>query len=297
MTDIIIPKRLQKFFNDHEIVINTIFNILKKYKPNIVDAYLYSSENRPPHPKYKYTEKLYLGCILYVIKYGVTWESFIGPIPGKQLNKRHNEYINRYDIYSKFFNYSLKKYLKTHNIKYLSIDSTIVNNKNCSEFNGRLPYNKNRKGGKIEVIGDDKGSPLIFSISESTKHDSKIAINDINKLSTNKIINEALKKTKGHPYILADSGYDSSNLKEKLKIIHFKGIIKPNNRNTKHAKKRKLSKSDNKKYKKRITIEGFFGIIKKYPKINCIYERKIVSYNGLISFLFGAILLGRINNK
>ena len=37
-----IPIRLKKFFDKHNNVINLIFNILKKYKPNIIDSYSYS---------------------------------------------------------------------------------------------------------------------------------------------------------------------------------------------------------------------------------------------------------------
>ena len=89
--------RLKKFFRDHKKAINLIFNTLKTYKPNICDSFYYSIKNPPQHSKYKYTlsllslqgngfaDKLYLGCIFYIILYGSTWESFIGPIPGKQL--------------------------------------------------------------------------------------------------------------------------------------------------------------------------------------------------------------------
>ena len=228
-----IPARLNKFFNKHIKVINLIFNILQKYKPNIIDCFSYSVKNPPPHPLYKYTDKLYLGCIFYVIYYGSTyekrivtqflflvgyastWESFIGPIPGKQLNKRHHEYI-RYGLYSDFYNSCLKTYLKKNDVKYLSIDSSIINNKGCNELKKHLPINKNRKGVKINAIVDDIGSPLIYSINESTIHDSKIGYKDIQKLSTNKIINNILKKVKGaaNKYRLVDIYFRS--LRDKL---------------------------------------------------------------------------------
>ena len=107
-----INPRLKKFFKDHKKAINLIFNTLKIYKPNICDSFYYSIKNPPQYPKYKYTlfllplqcngntgrlnrvivynhsgfaDKLYLGCIFYIILYGSIWESFIGPIPGKQL--------------------------------------------------------------------------------------------------------------------------------------------------------------------------------------------------------------------
>lgn len=289
-----IAPRLKKFFIEHDDVINLILGILKKYKPNIIDSYSYSIENPPPHPLYKYTEKLYLGCIFFVIYYGSTWESFIGPITGKQLNKRHHEYI-RYGLYSKFYKTSLSIYLKKHDVKYLSIDSTIINNKNCDELEKHLPLNKNRKGIKINAIVDDKATPLIHSINESTMHDAKIGLKDIHKLANNETIKTSLRNTKGYPYLLADSGYDSNKIKDKLKSMRFKYIIKPNNKNTKYKRKKKIPKRYHKQYLRRIKVEHFFAIIKKHPKVNCIYERKIISFNGLIMFLFGSILLKRAN--
>jgi len=106
-----ISKRLNAFFIKYDAVITNLFKLLKTVKPHIINSYYYSLENPPPHPKYKYTDKLYIGCIFYILMYGTTWESFLGPIPGKQLNKRHNEYL-KVKLYSRFFNKSLQKYLE-----------------------------------------------------------------------------------------------------------------------------------------------------------------------------------------
>lgn len=290
-----ISPRLKKFFNEHTDVINKIFNVLKIYKPKIVNAFSYSVENPPPHPKYKYPEKLYLGCILFIIKHGSTWESFLGPIPGKQLNKRHHEYL-RYDLYSNFFEETLKEYLENHNVKYFSIDSTIINNKNCVEITKHHPCNKNRKGIKISVIVDDIGSPISSTIAESTNHDTKIAKENINEFINNETIKNALEGTKGYPYLLGDSGYDANSIRSQLKNANIKHIINPNNKNNKYMRKKKIKKRNRIQYKKRIRVEHFFAIIKKYPKINCIYEKQMKSYFGLVLFLFSSILIDR-NNK
>ena len=287
-----IPSRLKLFFEKHKQAIELIFETLKNYKPNIVNAYQYSDQNTPPNPRYKYTDKLYLGCIFYVLLYGSTWESFIGPIPGKQLNKRHHEYI-KYGLYKTFFENSLKKYLKTHDVKYLSIDSSILNNKNCIELGKNLPINKNRKGVKLDVIVDDNGSPLVSSIVESTTHDSNIGLEDINKLVNHPIIKKSLESTNGHPYLLADSGYDSNKIKDKLAKAKIKHIIRPNNRGRKYKRKRKILKRHKNQFRKRIKVENFFGIIKRHPKVNCIYEKTIRSFENLLLFLFGSILVNR----
>lgn len=289
----IISKRLNKFFNDNHKTISFIFSILKSIKKNAVDAYYYSEKNPPQHPRYKYTDKLYIGCIFYILKHGTTWDSFIGPIDGKLLNKRHHDYL-KMDIYSKFYNECLQKYLETHDVKYLSIDSTTLNNKYCIEAGKNNPINKSRKGLKISVIVDDKGAPIEFLIKESTINDSKIAMEDIDNLTNNKIITNALEKTKGYPYLLGDSGYDSSFLREKLKKNSIRSVFYPRNRNCKNKKlKRYLNKEQIKIYKKRLVVEHFFAIIKKHAKINCIYEKTIYSFNGLVLFLFGSILLKR----
>lgn len=289
-----IPKALMKFFDKYDNVISKMFSIVKTIKPNIVDSYYYSKENPPVNPKYKYTEKLYIGCIFWIIKYGSIWDSFIGPIPGKQLNKRHHEYL-LHDVYDTFFNKSLQKYLRTHKLKYLSLDATVINNKYNIETVKHIPINKNRRGLKESTIVDDKGSPLTKPILyDSAKHDSAIAIENIDELLNNKLITDALKKTDGHTYFLADSAYDSKNIRDELISDNIIPIIQPNNRRTKDRKKlRRLNKKQYKKYKKRLVVENFFAIIKKHPKINCVYEKQIYSFQGLLTFLFGSLLLNR----
>lgn len=272
-------------------MISALLSILKTKKPKVVDAYYYSDENPPIHPKYKYTDKLYIGCIFYILKYGTTWESFIGPIPGKQLNKRHNEYLGM-DLYADFFNISLKKYLKHRNIKYLSVDSTIINNKNCVELTKHLPINKNRKGVKISTIVDDSGSPLTHTVVEATEHDITAALENLSELEISRIVQKALEQTDGHVYLLGDKGYDGSTLTQEVKKMDITPIIPAIKR--KGTKRRRLTRRDKKKLRKRIKVEHFFGIIKRTAKINCIYEKKIASYNGLLSMLFGSILLNRI---
>ena len=127
-------------------------------------------------------------------------------------------------------------------MKYLSIDSTILNNKYCKEHNKHLPLNKNRKGIKVNIICDDIGSPLYSSINESITHDSKVGLKDIHKLVNKKLFKESLKDTKGYPYLLADSGYDSNKIKDKLNRSNIRYIIKPNNINNRYKRKKRISK-------------------------------------------------------
>lgn len=267
--------------------ISSLFNILKKYKPNIIDSYTYSVENPPPHPNYKYTDKLFIACILNIAINNGNWVGFIGPIEGKQVNKRHIQYSN-FKIYKDLYETQRNKYLHMANIKDLNIDSTINNNKNCEEVEKHLPCNKNRKGVKVPSINDQNGVPLIAPTTfESTVADSTIAITNINDILKNKLITKAIRRSKGRVYLLADSGYDTKEIVELSKNHGITPIIKPNNRRTKDGTKlRYLNKQESTIYNRRVKVEHFFGYIKRYPKVNCVYEKSLKSYEGILSLVF-----------
>lgn len=283
-----ISKNLKNFLDKNENTIVSLLEIIKKNKPNIPNSYFYSQNYPPSNPNYKYTEKLYIGCIFYVIKNAISWTNFIGPINGKLLNERHNKYIKNSN-YDKFFKLSLKKYsIKNTKSKNFNIDSTIINNKQCKEIDNknRLPINKNRRGLKISVITDDKGSPINVVVCSSTVHDAKIAHVNLDSIKKDKNVSRMIHKNKTN--FLADKGYVSKTIEEKISKLKMRPII-PSRKNS----KKQLSDKQNKILKKRIKVEHLFGIIKNYPKINCVYEKKIKSYLGCVLFVLGSILIGR----
>ena len=58
--------------------------------------------------------------------------------------------------------------------------------------------------------------------------------------------------------------------------------------------KRSLTKSETKIYKKRIIVENTFSWIKRYPKIDRIYEKSISSYEGLLMVAASLIIFKKI---
>ena len=67
-------------------------------------------------------------------------------------------------------------------------------------------------------------------------------------------------------------------------------IPKRKTKNTKTS----LTKNEIKIYKKRIIVENFFSWLKKYPKIDKIYEKTIASYTGLLMMVISLIIFNRI---
>ena len=74
----------------------------------------------------------------------------------------------------------------------------------------------------------------------------------------------------------------------------MKCIISCNNRNCKtKSKMRSLTNKEKHIYKNRIKVEHYFGIIKKYPKINHLYEKTLISYFNLLLLVSSMILIKR----
>src|SRR4029078_1184367 len=105
-----INQSFSNFLNKHERIILKLFDLIKSFKNDIPNTYKYSLKYPPKRSNYKYTDKLFIGCILYIILNNSSWISFIVPIPGKQVHKKFKEYC-KMNYFKKFFNKSIKEYL------------------------------------------------------------------------------------------------------------------------------------------------------------------------------------------
>src|SRR5207302_1938291 len=162
--------------------------------------YKFSEKYSKRTPCSKYTEKLFIGCMLYIIMNNRSWTLFIGPINGKQVHKKFRDYCN-----NQLF-------------KYLFTDTSFI----FAQF------------ANAHTI---KNNPNEF-------------------------------------YFLADKGYDTKAIISTLKNNKLKPIIPYNKKNTKDSTKiRTYTDEELEIYKNRIKVENFFTNIKKYPKINHVYEK------------------------
>jgi hypothetical protein len=196
------------FKNNKESFIDIIEKIINKLEPK---------KNKNYCRNQKYTTKEYISGIIEVITNNISWRKYNGKINGRILNNKHN-YYSKLGVYDELYKYNLNEYcLKTKNSysKYLSMDSTFIVNKNGTEKIGRNIYYKNKRGRKITAIVDSKGIPLNIHITSGNKHDCRIAPKIINQVKIN-------KDTK---YLIADKGYDSKKIREKIRKLKIKPII------------------------------------------------------------------------
>jgi hypothetical protein len=166
----------------------------------------------------KHTLEDYVMGIIEVLSNNVSWRKYNGKINGRILNNKHNEFV-KMGVYKKLYKVNLKKYLRKNKkrfLKYLSMDSSFIENKNGVNNLGRNVYYKNKQGRKISAIVDSKGIPLNICLSPGNKHDCAIF------KENEQMVSEASMKNQ---YFMADKGYDSEEIRNTLRKKGYIPII------------------------------------------------------------------------
>ena len=93
-----------------------------------------------------------------------------------------------------------------------------------------------------------------------------------------------IKGNKYKSYLMTDSGYCSKKIRTELFYDGYVPLIKKNFRNTKNFDlfNDDMINKHNEKYKKRIIVENFFAKVKKFTKINLLFENYVDNYNSLL---------------
>jgi hypothetical protein len=264
--------------------------LINKLKPPINVSYVRNQ---------KYEEKDFINGIIDVIQNNTYWNRFKGIVPGKYLNKKHNDYC-KWDVYECLYRIVLFAYFSTnkHNkLHYQSIDSTFISNLYGADIYGRnQKYHKN--GINATFIVDQQGTPFAGAINAGNRHDSKV-VKEI--LKEPFFIEPNTKNVRNNnryrQYMLGDSAYYNKDIYRILKEKGYTPITDANMRNTKDAKKRKHIAKIKRSYKKyqvkRLKVENCNAWVKKYPKISRLVEKTIKSYRGLLLLALSFIA----NNK
>ncbi len=174
-------------------------------------------------------------------------------------------------------------------MKIVSIDTSIVYNKYGIDGLKRNKYAKNKKCYKLFTLIDSKGKVVYFSYHFGNINDGKIL-----NLNFNNILNIINNKAK---YFLADSGFCSKKIRDKLNSKNIKPLIPKNIRNKKKDFKMKnltfqerikimledFTKEHKIIYKKRIKVENVYANYKQINRFNMRYDKYM---NSLIEFMF-----------
>lgn len=188
----------------------------------------------------------------------------------------------KYDIICKTFIETTKKIKKS---KYYIVDTTLICNKGGIDnvgYNIQLPKHKTTK---ISIISNEN-KILDVQLFSGNLNDAGILDKQLN------IFNNF--QPNSNNILLGDSGYDSNNIRNKLKNMKFgKLLTYKNKRNTKDKKKLNNIKLSNKEIlilkNKRIKIEHINAKLKNYKKIIIRYDKKTINYLNTV-YLFSILL-------
>lgn len=125
-------------------------------------------------------------------------------------------------------------------------------------------------------------NPVSISVAPGNKNDAKIGLDNIQN-----IVYDISKMKK--VMILADKMYDTKEFRKQCKSKKMTPVIDYNVRNTKDVSKiKKLSEKEKQIYRERIKVENTFAIIKKYKRLDKIYD---FSENTYLCFVNLAVCL------
>ena len=217
----------------------------------------------------KYTLDEVLNVIEYILITGASWRSLKLPIFNGMYKWQsfyyHYDKFCKNNVFEKAYLDILETYFKndkSKKLKYLSIDTSFIKNEYASNTN--FGYCKKKKTSKLSLIVDSKGVPLSALLEKGNVSDQKLLLDNLNntfvdiipsnnkttkikktkKTNDTKKTNETkktndTKKTnkinnKHKRYMLADSIYDTKEIRDKMISLNIKPIIWPNKRNTKN---------------------------------------------------------------
>ena len=232
----------------------------------------------------KYKPRQLLEYVLHILKSGISYRMHSEMTNYKTNNIPHHATIYKffmklikYNVIQDTFKATVAQYMVKHKVTTFITDTSLVANKNGSDNVSYNPQLAKHKSTKISVISDDKGIPLDINIYSSNMNDSKIL-----NMHLDTFTNNVNFEKNNNNLLLADSGYDSNVIRDKLANLRFGQLLVPRNkRNTKNKNKLanyKLTPKEKNVMKNRINVEHIFQNIKAHRRVNIRYDRSSVVF-------------------
>lgn len=233
--------------------------------------------------KNKFDNSFYLYYIFRILFYGEYWATFkCDECDRSTIRKKFYKWRDL-GVFNEAYNILKYEYQKHRSIKYMYIDSSIIQNMNCSE---RINFHykmKTKKTIKLSIICDNNYTVSSHKLSDPKIHDSKL---------TEILVKHVDCHFKNKPYLIGDKGYINKSTKRKLlKRKHKFKLITPLRNNQKNCVN--INKKNKKLLNKRFKVESLFSILKRrYKRLQMVYDRLLKNYE---TFLYMALTCQFIN--
>jgi transposase len=258
-------------FSNDKLVIKLLIAKIKKI-PKLWTSFNFSYKSQ----KYKLAD--ILTEILYVLKTGISWRMLRSPIHWNTIYKIYIK-LNNYKIFKISYKELLQKYVvkNKNKLKFIFTDTSVIPNKYGLDKAKLNKFYKNKKVMKLSLITLKNGIPINVKLYDGNRNDSYI-LNDQLRTSNLIKINDSQKK-----YFMADKGYDSKNIRQKLTAQNYKVIIPQNKRGIKDESKIiKFDKGTKLLYRKRILVENMFCKLKTFRRLSVRYDKYSKTYSGFL---------------
>ena len=249
----------------------------------------------PPKPiglrgrKRMCTNKQYVEGIFFVNKSGIGWEYLTWlPVKGNTVEKKRDKWatLGVFDMTWKII-LSIYSYFKL-DFEDLFIDATHVKNLLGEECVGSNHYDRGRLGTKISVLTDNMGIPVGIDFDGSNRHDIMLVESTLDSVPI------SLNSGK---YLIADKGYCSKKLENKLAKVHLLKLITPRkNKIGQKGKIRGRKPQYHYKLKYRYINEHIMGWMKNYRRLRFRMDRKIKYYKASVFFIASNIVAQKIGH-
>jgi transposase len=238
-------------------------------------------------PATKYSNKDYLMGILEVFEKFTYWRDYEGLIKWKTLNDKFNKWC-KLKIFDELHQHFLTKYLKknkTKKLKLQSLDSTPIANKQGCKLVAHNGFIGRKRYIKLSSVTDISGVPLGIHVFAGNKNDTNSIEDTLDAVPIELDTEKHKNNNRYKQYLLADSGYCSAANRLSLQKRGYNPLIwynKRNNKNEAVLKRFKFNRKQARKYIQRRIVESSFAWLKKFPKINSLYEKNISSFCGFV---------------
>jgi len=238
----------------------------------------------------------------YVLIEGVTWSIASQIVTGEYkyrstLNRRFNHWVTNgviLDTYEEL----LDKYLNTHNIDELHIDSTDIQNKNMPKEHTYKSFKLSKQSMRLTVIGDNNKAVLDYSIDKAKQPDSVLGYNLLIKNNINMKNKIRVYGDKG--YHMTDKKRNEILKKSKMELIvpkkRYKRKKKYKTKNYKPKRKRiRHSQQMKDGLKRRVNVEHINSHLhRSYKRIDKIFEKKIETFDAFVKLAISMILINKL---
>jgi hypothetical protein len=161
--------------------------LIKIYKNILNDILINIKKEKKEYRgrKNKFDNYFYLNYILRVLFYGEFWNTINYTLCDRSTIRKKFYKWDNMGLFKMAYDILFEKYSKNRTFKNLFIDSTIVQNMNCSNNELVKHYFKivSKKQIKISVICDSNRIPILHKITSPHNHDIKICKNMIKDIT------------------------------------------------------------------------------------------------------------------